>query len=241
MTNSKPKHIGMIVPSSNTVLEPELCRLAALDRGVTVHVARVRVTEVSLSMRASAQFDVRPMREAASLLGDAGLDSIAWAGTSGAWLGVGHDRQIVEAVGSATGAPATTSTLAMLEACRSSGIERVALVTPYTDEVVARIIANLFSEGIEVVAEQHLGLTDNRSFGQVAPAVICGLASGFSGSGAQALVVLCTNLRAAPLLAELHQLCGLPVLDSVVVTLAHCLAAAGADTDLSADSGRAAS
>jgi maleate cis-trans isomerase len=46
--------IGTIVPSSNTVLEDELARLAPADGPVAVHVTRVRVTEISLGAAALA-------------------------------------------------------------------------------------------------------------------------------------------------------------------------------------------
>jgi maleate isomerase len=208
----------MIVPSSNTVLEPELARLAPAD--VAVHVTRVRVTEIDLAPKALAQFDLGPMTAAASLLGDAQVDAVAWAGTAGSWLGLDHDRRLAGELSEAAGAPATTSTLALLDACAAQGISRIGLITPYVEPVVNRISATLAGAGIAVIAEQHLGITDNHAFASVGAETIHRMAGDCTVPGVQALVVLCTNLRADPIAGEIQHRTGLPVLDSIAVTLA---------------------
>lgn len=208
----------MIVPSSNTVAEPELARLAGAG-AMALAVTRVRVTEISLTADAIAQFDPAPMAAAAALLGDARVDAIAWAGTAGSWLGLDHDRRLVAAMSAAADAPATTSTLALLDACHSAGISRIGLITPYTDAVVRRIAAVFAGEGISVTAERHLGLTHNHAFAAVGAGTIARMADDCSGSGAQAIVVLCTNLPGGLAAAQIQARTGLPVLDSVAVTL----------------------
>lgn len=222
--------VGMIVPSSNTVLEEELARLAPCGGPVAVHVTRVRVTQISMEAPALAQFDVGPMSAAAALLGDAMVSAVAWAGTAGAWLGLGHDRMLAERLAEAAGAPATTSTLALVAGCHEQGVERVGLITPYTRPVVERIIATLAREGLTVTAERHLGLTMNHSFAGVEPSEIARMASDCAVPGVQALVVLCTNMRGGQAAAWITEQTGLPVLDSVAVTLAGAVATgAGAE------------
>jgi len=231
----------MIVPSSNTVLEPEMCRIAGGLSDVSLHFSRVRVTEITLDDSASHQFDSEPMSEAALLLGDAGVDVVAWAGTSGSWLGIGHDQDLARTLGLVAGAPATTSTLALIEACRLVGSSRVALVTPYVDGVVARIMAVYGSEGIEVVGERHLGITDNSAFAQVGEADLRAMAIECAGSGSddggasEAVVVACTNLRAARLAREVEGVLGIPFVDSVAATLWHALVLAGRRVNLAGE------
>jgi maleate isomerase len=210
--------IGIIVPSSNTVMEPELARLA--DRvGVTVHSSRLRVVRIGLDDEAAAQFDARSVGAAAQSLADAAVDVTVWGGTSGSWLGPAHDRGVIDAIEAATSGPATTSTAATLAACQAFAAERVALLTPYTDDVAERIAGQLAGLGVEVVGGRHLGLADNRQFADVSAEALRAAAAEACGDGAQALVVLCTNLRAAPLVAELEASLGVPVVDSVAATL----------------------
>lgn len=225
MTQRNPVRIGMIVPSSNTAFEPEIARLVWDLDDVTVHVARVRVTSIRLDGTAAAQFDPEPMVAAAALLADAGLDAIAWAGTAGSWLGAEHDRRLIGALSACTGVPATTSTLALIDACRQLAVSRVSMVTPYRDEVVERIVATYAEEGITVVAERHLGMTHNHDFGLVPGDVMRQMAADCTvqARDAQAVLVVCTNLRATPLIADLEKSLGVAFLDSIAVTLWHAL------------------
>jgi maleate isomerase len=211
--------IGVIVPSSNTVIEPEMARLAARLGGVTVHGSRLRVVRIGLDDEAGAQFDTGSVRAAAQLLADAGVEAVVWGGTSGSWLGPEHDRGVIAALEDATSVLATTATVATLDACCAYGVERVALLTPYTADVGDRIVEQLASQGVEVVSSRHLGISDNRAFADVSADALRRAAAQACGDGAQALLIQCTNLRGGPLVAELEASLGIPVFDSVAVTL----------------------
>jgi maleate isomerase len=207
--------VGLIVPSSNTVMESEVVRLG---RAASVHVTRIRVTEISLASGALAQFGTGPMTAAASLLGDAQVDAVAWAGTAGAWLSVEHDRRLAAAMSAAAGVPATTSTLAMLDTLRARGVSRIGLITPYVAPVVELITATFAAVGITVTGESHLGLTENYAFAAVGPDTLAAMGAECA-VGAQALVVFCTNVAGGPAAARMSAAAGLPVLDSIEVTL----------------------
>ncbi|RZL99460.1 MAG: Asp/Glu/hydantoin racemase, partial [Variovorax sp.] len=53
------KLLGMLTPSSNTILEPVTAAMLADLPGVSAHFGRFRVTEIALSAGALAQFDNR--------------------------------------------------------------------------------------------------------------------------------------------------------------------------------------
>jgi maleate isomerase len=218
--------IGVIVPSSNTALEAAVVAMHLPPDQVAVHVTRVGVTTISLDRQSSIQFSPVPMLAAGRLLADAGIDALTWAGTSGSWLGVDGDRGLARALSDITDVPVSTSTLALLDACAALGATRVALVTPYIGPVVAQMMANYAGEGIEVVAEAHLGITDNHAFGLVTPEQIWDLAIGCPTDGAEAMMVACTNLAATGLVTELQEQLGIPVLDSIEVTVRQALAMA---------------
>ncbi|MGH7082141.1 MAG: maleate cis-trans isomerase family protein, partial [Acetobacteraceae bacterium] len=218
---------GLLIPSSNTVAEPMSQSIAASIGGLTLHFSRVRVEAISLDDRHSAQFSPDAMSAAASLLGDAHVDAVAWAGTSGSWLGVQADRDIASRLAAEARAPATTSTIALLAAARSFGIERIVLVTPYVGTVVNDIERTFAAEGIEVVAERHLDITRNFDFGQVPEQRLSQCARLAAPTPAQAVCFVCTNLAAARLAPQLEADIGIPVLDSVTVTLWHALRLAG--------------
>lgn len=218
--------IGMIVPSSNTCLEPVTYRLLGGRRDVTVHFARLPVTRIGLDAEAGSQFDADAMVAAATQLADAKVDVVLWNGTAGSWLGIGHDTALAKRLTEATGVPASTSTLAMLEACRVYGVTRLGLATPYLAEINDRIVDVYGAEGIEIVAESHLGIGDNEAFASV-PATDVADQVRKVATDAHACAVLCTNVHGAELAPELEPELGIPLLDSVSVTLWHALRLAG--------------
>ncbi|WP_245003236.1 maleate cis-trans isomerase family protein [Bradyrhizobium arachidis] len=228
----------MITPSSNSVLEPVTSAMLHGVADVTAHFSRFRVTEIALDAAALSQFDASAMLPAADLLADAKVDAIAWNGTSASWLGIDRDRSLCEAITARTGKPATTSTLACIDAARALGSKRVGLVSPYTDDVQRRIADVWATEGIAPHAERHLGLRDNFSFGQVTPAAIADMIRAVAAEGADAAIVLCTNLDGAALAASLERELNVAVLDSVAVTLWRTLELAGGDIAALAQWGR---
>src|SRR5204862_7038372 len=82
------KRLGMIAPSSNSVLEPVTYAMLADEPGISAHFSRFRVTEIALDAHALDQFDPSRMLPAADLLADAKVDAVAWNGTSASWLGI---------------------------------------------------------------------------------------------------------------------------------------------------------
>lgn len=222
--------LGMLTPSSNTVLEPYTAALlAGLMPEVTAHFQRFTVKEISLSDRALAQFDPAPLLEAATLLNDARMNVIAWNGTSASWLGFDSDRRLCAAITEATGVPATSSVLALNEVLERTGVTRLGLVTPYLSDIQEAIVANYAAEGIEVVAERHLDDRGNFSFSEYDEATLAHLVREVAKGEPQAITLLCTNLRGAGIVAELEQELGIPIYDSVSVTVWKCLTLAGLD------------
>lgn len=216
--------IGMLTPSSNTVLEPvTTAMLAGLD-DVSVHFSRFRVVAIGLDRTLLGQFDDRPMLAAAELLADAKVDVIVWNGTSAGWLGLDADRRLCVAITRATGIRAVTSVLALHNILARRGERRIGLVTPYTDDVQARVIAGFAREGIEVVSERHLGILDNFSFGQVPETTIAAMVEETAHARPDAVAIFCTNLAGGLIAPRLEEKLGLAVHDSVAAALYGALA-----------------
>lgn len=221
--------LGMLTPSSNTILEPLTAEVLRDVPDVTAHFARFRVTEISLSDRALGQFDFAPQLAAAELLADARVDAIAWAGTSGGWVGIENDRTLCRLITERTGVPATTSTLAMLDAFEALGVRDYALVTPYLSEIQDKIVATYGRAGYRCVAERHLEDKGNFSFSEFDEDVIAGLAREVAGSGAEAIAIYCTNFNGTRVGPRVEAETGVTVLDSISLTIWRLMQLAGAD------------
>lgn len=221
--------IGLLTPSSNTIMEPLAFEVVAGLPDVSVHFSRFRVTEISLGEGALDQFSFEPQLAAADLLMDAKVDVIAWGGTSGGWVGIQNDRELCRRITERFGVPATTSTLALLAAFRTLEVRNYALVTPYLDEVQEAIIGNFEAEGHCCVAERHLRDKGNFSFSQYGEDQIAGMVGEVATDGPEAIAIYCTNFAGTRMAARLEQKLEIPVLDSVSFTLWHALALAGGD------------
>jgi maleate isomerase len=230
--------LGMLTPSSNTALEPETYGLLRDLPGITAHFARFPVTEIALSPAALGQFDAEPILAAAELLSHAKMDVIAWNGTSASWLGFGRDAQLAAAITDRTGIRATTAILALNDILQRLNAKRIALVTPYLDDVQARIIANYQAAGYACVTERHAGLQDNFSFAALPAAEIEAMIAAVAAEQPDAIAIICTNMDATRLAPQMEARTGIPVLDSIACTLWGALRAAGIDTAPLAPAGR---
>jgi len=224
-----PIRLGMLTPSSNTVLEPVTMAMLADLPDVSVHFSRFRVTQIGLSEKDLDQFSHVEMIRAAELLGDAKVDVIAWNGTSASWLGFEHDERLCDEIKGTTNILGCTSVLAFREIFRRTGVRKIGLVTPYVDDVQQRIARNWGAAGFDCSTERHLGLSENFSFASVKEPVIARMVRDVAES-CDAVAIVCTNLRGAHLAAELEREIGKPIYDSIAVTIWKCLQLSGFDT-----------
>ena len=221
--------LGMLTPSSNTALEPATYGLLRHLPGITAHFARFPVTEIALSASALGQFDAEPILAAAELLSHAKMDVIAWNGTSASWLGFERDAQLAAAITERTGIRATTAILALNDILQRLNAKRIALVTPYLDDVQGKIIANYQAAGYVCLAERHAGLQDNFSFAALSAAEIEAMITAVAAEQPDAIAIICTNMDATRLAPRIEARTGIPILDSIACTLWGALRAGGID------------
>jgi maleate isomerase len=216
--------LGVLTPSSNTVLEPLIAAMLT-GTGITAHFSRFRVVDVGL--HAVAQFDNTPILEAARLLAHARVNAIVWSGTSGGWLGVDADRALCAAIEFETGVPATTSTLALIAAAGSTPL---GLITPYPDDMHAAVVGNLAAEGVNIAASRNHAVTlDNWELAKISADTLTRLVSELVAEGVPAVCTFCTNLAAGDQAAKWEADFGISVLDSVNLSVWRVLALAGED------------
>jgi maleate isomerase len=221
--------LGMLTPSSNTVLEPMVGRMLVDLPDVSAHFGRFRVTEISLGEAALGQFETGPMLEAAGLLADARVQTICWNGTSAGWLGFDADETLCREIEQATGIRGCSSVLGLNEIFRLQGVRRFGLVTPYRDDIQERIVATYAQAGLTCVAERHQGDRGNFSFSEYGEATIARMIREVAAAGPDAITVFCTNFRGARIASVLEAETGIPVYDTVATGLWQAMQVAGAD------------
>ena len=154
---------------------------------------------------------------------------VLWSGTSAGWLGFESDRALVAAITGAIAIPATTSVLGLNDALAAFDARTIGLLTPYTQDVHARIIANYAAVGIETVADAHLGISENFAFAEISRDAIVSALHDLAGSRPDVLVTFCTNMAAAALAIEVEAAVGIPVFDTVTTGVWKGLQVAGRD------------
>lgn len=131
MSYGRKLRIGLLVPSSNTTMEPEFNMMA--PGGVSVHAARMMLEEVTPGKLIEMAEEAG---RAARLLATAGIDVIVYGCTTGSLVGgVEWEEKLVEGISEGTGTAAISTGRAVVDAIKAIGGGRVAVATPYTDDL----------------------------------------------------------------------------------------------------------
>jgi maleate isomerase len=218
---------GVLVPSGNSVAEPEI--RAMLPPEVSMLVTR-------LALRGSSKPELMRMLDrleaASELLADAQVDVIVFHCTAVSTFAPELADGIRQRIQSASGITCFTTADAITEALRRLNARRVSLLTPYIDEVHEREIAFLQANGFHVEGSACLGINTNTEMAGLSPEMILEWAKGNFSPHADACLLSCTAIRSAPVIAQLEQATGLPVLTSNQCMVWHLLRSNGLDIDV---------
>src|SRR5206468_10858629 len=146
--------IGLIIPSSNRMTEPQFHRYT--PAGVGIHIARAQMTGQYKRPIAQLLDDVG---RAASSLGDARCDPVVFHCTANAVAeGREGEAALVRRVAQESGAAAFSTAQAIVEALNEMGLRRVVLLSPYAQAVNDHEREFLAEHGIEVVCDVALNV-----------------------------------------------------------------------------------
>jgi maleate isomerase len=213
--------VGLLLPSTDTTTEPEFNRLA--PDGVTFHAARMLLSSVTMEgLIEMEKQSVRAAREVAS----AGVDLICFCCTTGTLVkGPGFDAAIQNEIEAITGIPVQTTARAVVQGLRSLGVTRVAVATPYNDDLNRKEKEFLESEGMVVTRIRGLGMeklapryplakSKVSPIGLLEPYVAYKLAKDVDCPEADGIFISCTGLRTIEIIDALEKDLGKPVTSS---------------------------
>jgi maleate isomerase len=155
------RHFGMLVPSTNTTNEIEYGRLAPALQVHTGRLGKGGDTPFSPSKDEDVAYQ-------AKLLGDARVEVIVLVQTSASLFADDYDAVTVKRMTGASGVPSLTSAQALGRALKALKASRIAMATPYSDEVIGRARHYYQTKyGVETVASESLGATDAYAIGKM--------------------------------------------------------------------------
>lgn len=158
------RHFGALIPSTNTTVEIEYNRL--LPRTLQVHVGRLGKAD-NVPFTPSLNKDVEYQ---AQMLGTAKVEVVSLAQTSASLFNDDYDVATKQRMTVGAGVPSLTSAEAIGKAISALGARRIALVSPYSEDVIRE--AKRYYEtryGLEVVALEGFGATDSYEIGTLGP------------------------------------------------------------------------
>jgi maleate isomerase len=211
--------IGLIIPSSNRLTEPQFHRYA--PAGIGIHVTRLRMTGKWRRPLA----ELKPViAEAAAALGDAKPGVIVFHCTASSMeAGLDGEKAVVDTIAEASACAAITTGQAIVEALRHVGAKKLVLLSPYVKKTNEEEIEYLTAAGFEVVHDFAHGLSASDDYIAVAPERWRDLAWENRRDDAGGYLLSCTNTTMIEAIAATEQKLGKPVVTSNQATLWACL------------------
>ncbi|MCC6467130.1 MAG: aspartate/glutamate racemase family protein [Alphaproteobacteria bacterium] len=222
----KKPRLGLLVPATDHISELAFLEMLA-GSGVDFLTNRVALAN-PITMENLARMVDDVTRATTSLLPDGRIDAIAFSCTSGT-VAVGPDKVARAIHAGRPGVPFTTPITAAVKACRQLGLKRIAVLTPYVDEVNEPIRQFLEKNGVAVGAFGSFHLLTEPEIASVPPAAIVEAGKALEGPGIDGVFVSCTGMRGHAALAALEAATGKPCLSSNQVQLWDALSLIGYD------------
>src|SRR5229473_6031497 len=126
------RHFGVLIPATNTTVEIESRLLPA---NYQAHVGRLMTSTPGRTFSPSRDEDIDYQSR---LLGTAKVELVILAQTSASLHADDYDDIVTKRMSAGAGVPAVTSAQAVGRAVRALGARRIAVVSPYSDEVNRR-------------------------------------------------------------------------------------------------------
>ena len=215
--------IGLIIPASNRMVEQEMVR--HVPPGVTAHVARLRMTGAH---RGPLEALLPRVAEAAATLTDARCDVVAFHCTSNSTAeGVAGEEKLRGAL-RASGAPRVTTTASALRhAFDALEARRIVLLTPYSQHTTDEEAEFLREAGYEVLSAKGFALAGSDEYCATPAQYWRDRALEAARPDADAYFLSCANISVFPVIEEIEQKLGRPVVTSNQAVIWHALSLLG--------------
>jgi maleate isomerase len=223
--------IGLIVLATDHTIEREWRDIFSRIDGVGVFHSRIwNEPEINPETLARMEQDLAACTRV--LRPGERIDVVGYGCTS-ASIVIGPENVARRVNAERPGVPVTNPITAATTALKAMGVERIALLTPYIDEVNLWMRGHIEKEGLGVPVMGSFNHSNDNEVARISEATIeealVTLASNDAVDGA---FVACTSLRVCGIIEKAEQRLGKPVTSSNLALAWHCLRLAGITDEL---------
>lgn len=219
------KQVGIVLVAMEQITDSEAFRI--IPEGIGIHLSRVEMaTEVTVeNLRAAGK---KLPEAAARMVPDLHLDAIGYGCTSGS-ICITEEYAKKQLLKRGNVEKATTMVTGVIHALEAFNAKRIAVATPYLDEVNREEGIYLEERGFHIVNMQGMNLVNDFDIARVSPQFIKEFAKSVDTKDAEAVFISCGALRSAEIAEELEQMIGKPVVTSNQAFIWDLLRTAGVD------------
>jgi maleate isomerase len=214
------------VLASDHTIESEWRQIVPRFAGVGVFGSRI-MNSPDINSKTLAAMEAGLVDCTAVLRPGERIDVVGYGCTSGAMV-IGPESVAARVHEARPGVPVTNPFTAAVAALAAMRAGRIALLTPYVDEVNQGMRRALLAEGLEVPVMGSFNLSDDNCVARISEASIeDALVELASDPAVEAAFVACTSLRVCGIVERAEQRVGKPVTSSNHALAWHCLRLAG--------------
>ena len=217
--------IGLLVPAEDAVSERDF-RLMLPDDSVAVFTNRIETTRICTLDELKKMAPL--LQKAASMvLTDDRVDVLNYSCTS-ATVAIGYENVADSLAVARPDVPVVTPISAAVAAFQALEVERVAVVTPYPDDVNVAMYDYLEAEGVSIRGFHAFeGLLTDYEVSRLPPRALHEAGREADNPEVEAIFLSCTGIRSAEIVEELENALGKPVVTSNQAAFWQCLRLAG--------------
>ena len=202
--------LGLLIPSSNRLSEPQFIHFTPND--LAVHVMRIRMSHKWKKPPSEIMGDIE---HAAEVLSDAQPNLIVFHCTGASMEeGPEGDRRVIEAIHRTTGVETISTAGAILEAFETVGIRRLVLISPYVQATNDHECAYLRALGYDVKHDVALDVGGSDYYIKVTPERWVEVALQNDRPDIDGVFLSCTNTMQIEAIEAIEAATGKPVVNS---------------------------
>ena len=216
--------IGLIVLASDHTIERDFMNMRPSDE-VTIYASRIHNVN-PCTIENLQRMAPRITEATALLIPDGELEVVAYGCTS-ATVAIGYETVAERILAARPGAAAITPITAALAAFEALDVQRIAVLTPYIDEVSLPMVRYLERHGKEVVGLTSFRLEDDNDMGRIPTATVIEAAREADRPEAEAVFISCTAVRAVDCIERIEDALGKPAISSNLALFWQALRSSG--------------